>query len=80
VVPTILKVDVNTKSQAIVDAVNLHFQQKIQLQQAQHVRKKLLQLSTEQLIADYSLVPTYIQALRKVDTKILFILIETNVF
>ena len=31
VVPTILKVDVNTKSQAIVDAVNLHFKQKIKL-------------------------------------------------
>jgi hypothetical protein len=68
VVPTILKVDVNTKSQAIVDAVNLHFGQRINLQQAQRMRKKLLQLSTEQLAADYSQVPAYIQALHKVST------------
>jgi hypothetical protein len=66
VVPTILKVDVNTKSQAIVDTVNLHFGHKINLQQAQRICKKLLQLSTEQLVADYSQVPIYIQALHKV--------------
>jgi hypothetical protein len=68
VVPTILKVDVNTKSQAIVDAVNLHFGHKIHLQQAQRVRKKLLQLSTKQLAADYSQVPAYIKALHVVTT------------
>jgi hypothetical protein len=78
-VPTIMTVDANTKSKAIVDAVNLHFRHRINTQQAQRVRKKLLSLSTEQLAADYTQVPAYIQALHEV-LKTLLIAIETNVF
>jgi hypothetical protein len=50
VVPTIMVVDVNMKSRAIVDTVNLHYQHRTNIQQAQCVKKKLLSLSIERLI------------------------------
>jgi hypothetical protein len=68
VVPTVLKVDAKTTSKAIVDAVNLHFGHAIKVQQAQRVRKLILNVSTEQLVADYSKIPKYLRALHKVDT------------
>jgi hypothetical protein len=66
IVPTIMTVDVNTKSRAIVDTINLHYQHRINIQQAQRVRKKLLSLSTERLVADYSQVPAYLKMLHEV--------------
>ena len=68
VVPTILKVDAKTTSKAIVDAVNLHFGHAIQVQQAQRVRKLILNATNEQLVADYSKIPEYLRALHAVST------------
>jgi hypothetical protein len=42
VVPTVLKVDAKTASQAIVDAVKLNFGHTIAVKQAQRVRKAIL--------------------------------------
>jgi hypothetical protein len=65
VVPTILKVEAKTTSKAIVDAVQLHFQHTIAAKQAQYVQKLILNASQEHLVADYSKILKYLQALYK---------------
>jgi len=68
VVPTVLKVDAKTTSQAIVDVVKLNFGQTIAAKQAQRVRRSILNASQEQLVADYSKIPEYLRALHKAGT------------
>ena len=62
----VLTVDLTTPTKTIIDAINLYYSNQIKLQQAQRVKKAILNASHKQLVADYTKVLVYICALTEV--------------
>jgi hypothetical protein len=62
----IMKVDATTTTSSIIDAIALHYGYRIQTRQAQRVRNAILSATHKELVADYSKIPAYLQALHKV--------------
>jgi len=63
-----LTVNVNTTPDTIIKAIKLHYKQLIPKQQAQRARRKILNATNKELVADYTKIPAYLQALHEVGT------------
>ena len=63
--PTVLTVGPTMTPLAIIEAIKLHYGQLVPKQQAQHVRRVILNATNEELV-DYTRIPAYLRALHEV--------------
>lgn len=70
--PRFLKIERNTSTRTIVDTVRLHFQETIEIRQAQRLKAFLMHDSLDQHRDQFQLVPSYLEHLQEANAELYF--------